>query len=84
MFKGRRDQLIHIYEQTQELSNWLWMGILSDDEAKVRQDIEWAKQISLQIAEGLFMYTGTEKIEMADALWTMWVLEKDHGSEDQA
>ncbi len=59
---------MHIYKQSQELSNWLWMGILSDDEAKVRQDIEWAKQISLQIAEGLFGYTGIEKNEMAKTL----------------
>jgi hypothetical protein len=71
MIKERRTQLMHIYKQTQELSNWLWMGILSGDEERVRQDIEWAKQISLQIAEGLFRYTGIEKNEMAKALWTM-------------
>ncbi len=63
MIEERRRQLMHIYKQSQELSNWLWMGILSDDEEKVRQDIEWAKQISLQIAEGLFGYTGIEKYE---------------------
>ena len=68
MIKERRNQLIDIYKQSQELSNWLWMGILSDDEAKVRQEIEWAKQISLQIAEGLFGYTGIEKYEMVKAL----------------
>ncbi len=68
MIKERRTQLMHIYKQSQELSNWLWLGILSDDEAKVRQDIEWAKQISLQIAEGLFGYTGIEKYEMVKAL----------------
>ncbi len=68
LIKERRTQLMHIYKQSQELSNWLWMGILSDDEEKVRQDIEWAKQISLQIAEGLFEYTGIEKNEMAKAL----------------
>ena len=59
---------MHIYKQTQELSNWLWMGILSDDKKKVQQDIEWAKKISLQVAEGLFGYTGVEKNEMAKAL----------------
>ena len=68
MIKERRNQLIDIYKQSQELSNWLWMGILSDDEERVQQDIEWAKQISLQIAEGLFGYTGIEKYEMAKAL----------------
>ncbi len=68
MIKKRRTQLMHIYKQSQELTNWLWMGILSGDEEKVRQDIEWAKQISLQIAEGLFGYTGIEKYEMAKAL----------------
>ena len=59
---------MHIYKQSQELSNWLWMGILSSDEEKIQQDIEWAKQISLQIAEGLFGYTGVEKNKMAEAL----------------
>ncbi len=68
MIKERRTQLMHIYKQTQELSNWLWMGTLSDDEEKVQQDIEWAKKISLQIAEGLFGYTGIEKNEMARML----------------
>ncbi len=68
MIKERRTQLMNIYKQSQELSNWLWMGILSDDEEKVQQDIEWAKKISLQIAEGLFGYTGIEKNEMAKAL----------------
>ena len=62
---------MHIYKQTQELSNWLWMGIHSGDEEKVRQDIEWAKQISLQISEGLFGYTGIEKNETAKALRIM-------------
>ncbi len=57
-----------IYKQSQVLSNWLWAGILSDDEEKVQQDIEWAKKISLQIAEGLFGYTGIEKNEMAKTL----------------
>ena len=68
MIKERRTQLMHIYKQSHELSNWLWMGILSDDEEMVQQDIEWAKQISLQIAQGLFGYTGIEKNEMAKAL----------------
>ncbi len=68
MIKERRTQLMHIYKQSQELSNWLWMGILSDDEQKVQQDIEWAKKISLQIAEGLLGYTGIGKNEMAKAL----------------
>ncbi len=71
MIKERRNQLMHIYKQTQELSNWLWMCILSGDEEKVRQDIEWAKQIPLQIAEGLFGYTGIEKNEVAKSLWAM-------------
>ncbi len=59
---------MHIYKQSQELSNWLWMGILSGDEEKVRQDIEWAKQISLQISEGLLGYSGIEKKAMAKSL----------------
>ncbi len=71
MIKERRNQLMHIYKLTQELSNWLWMGLLSGDEEKVQQDIEWAKQIPLQIAEGLFGYTGTEENKMAKALPTM-------------
>ncbi len=62
---------MHIYKLTQELSNWLWMGLLSGDEEIVQQDIEWAKQIPLQIAEGLFGYTGTEGNEMAKALRTL-------------
>ncbi len=71
MIKERRNQLMHMYKLTQELSNWLWMGLLSGDEEKVQQDIEWAKQIPLQIAEGLFEYTGTEENKMAKALPTM-------------
>ena len=71
MIKERRNQLMHIYKLTQELSNWLWMGLLSGDEEKVQQDIEWAKQIPLQIAEGLFGYTGTEENKMVKALPTM-------------
>ncbi len=43
---------MHIYKRTQELSNWLWMGILSGDEERARQDIEWAKQIPLQRFKG--------------------------------
>ncbi len=68
MIEERRNQLMDIYKQSQVLSNWLWAGILSDDEEKVQQDIEWAKKISLQIAEGLFGYTGIGKNEMAKAL----------------
>ena len=68
MIEERRNQLMDIYKQSQVLSNWLWAGILSDDEEKVQQDIEWAKKISLQIAEGLFEYTGIGKNEMAKAL----------------
>jgi predicted transcriptional regulator len=68
MTKERRHKLMHIYKQSQELSNWLWMGILSGDEEKVRQDIEWAKQISLQISEGLLGYSGIEKNAMAKSL----------------
>ena len=68
MIKERRNQLMHIYKLTQELSNWLWMGLHSGDEEKVQQDIEWAKQLSLQVAGGLFGYTGIGKNEMAKAL----------------
>jgi hypothetical protein len=68
MIEERRNQLMDIYKQSQVLSNWLWAGILSDDEEKVQQDIEWAKKVSLQIAEGLFEYTGIGKNEMAKAL----------------
>ncbi len=59
---------MHIYKRSQTLTNWLWMSTLSGDEEMVQQDIEWAKKISLQIAEGLFGYTGIEKNEMARML----------------
>ncbi len=68
MIKKERNQLMHIYKRSQTLTNWLWMSILSGDEEMVQQDIEWAKKVSLQIAEGLFGYTGIEKNEMAKAL----------------
>ena len=79
MIKERRKQLMHIYKLTQELSNLLWMGLLSGDEEKFQQDIDWAKQIPLQIAEGLFGYTGTEEIEVAKALRTMQAAQDRRG-----
>ena len=79
MIKERRKQLMHIYKLTQELSNLLWMGLLSGDEEKFQQDIDWAKQIPLQIAEGLFGYTGTEEIELAKALRAMQTAQDRRG-----
>lgn len=64
---SRREQLMQIYKQSQTLTNWLWMSILSGDEKMLQQDIEWAKKISLQVAEGLFGYAGIEKNKRAKA-----------------
>jgi hypothetical protein len=68
MIKDRRPQLQQIRNKTYELNSLLWAALLTDDDSAAKRDLEWATELSLEVARGLSEFTGGNEHTMADWL----------------
>ena len=79
MIKERRNQLMHIYKQTQELSNWLWMGFLQEFnlgfafDNHVREELNYDQMNAL--ADMLLGWAFNESSDPKRAAWLTGIAE---------
>ncbi len=66
MIKDRRPQLQQIRNKTYELNNLVWAALRTGDNKTAQRDLEWATELSLEVARGLLELTGSNKHAMAD------------------
>ncbi len=68
MIKDRRPRLQQIRNKTYELNNLLWAALRTGDDRTAQRYLEWATELSLEVARELSEFTGGSKHAMADWL----------------
>lgn len=68
MIKERRSRLLQVRNKTYELNGLLWAALLTEDERTAQHDLEWATELSLEVARELLEFTGGDKQAIADWL----------------